>query len=95
MRDTLETAARMQNATARAELDAVPDAPAELEYLWAWFLRLDATRHVGMGAASGISEQEFGWFFRNRRIEPMPWEIEILVELDRVAMTHDSQQADG
>lgn len=70
---------------ARQELAAAPDCPAGLEYLWGWFLRLHSTRPPGFGV-SAISEQEIGWFFRNRGIQPESWEIDLIAQLDALAL---------
>jgi hypothetical protein len=66
--------------------------PQELEYLWRWFVRLDATRASAFSGKSAITENEMGWFFRNRAIQPQPWEVEILASLDLLALQTQSKR---
>jgi hypothetical protein len=81
-------------AQAQAKLDAAPDLPHEVVHIWDWFTRLNATRPAGMGM-SAISEQEIGWFFRNRGIRPTTWEIEQLVALDHIALEAQHDKNEG
>jgi hypothetical protein len=80
---------------------AVPDELAELrshvlppgtDYLWEWFMRLNSTRPVGFGT-SAISETELQAFFNNRKITPTPWEIDMLVRMDRTMREAASDDA--
>lgn len=70
----------------------MPACPWEIDYLWQWFQRLDATRQPavvgqsGMVGECGITEQEMRAFFLNRRITPQPWEVELLASLDALAL---------
>jgi hypothetical protein len=82
----------MGSVAARKELEAQPDLPPDLAYLWAWFLRLNATRQRGMGGVSAISETEIRSFFLNRQITPQPWEIELIAQLDAIALQADEDE---
>lgn len=57
------------------------ELPCGSEYLWDWFLRLNATRSNGF-ASGPISETELHSFFANRRLEPTAWELNVLVRMD-------------
>lgn len=59
--------------------------PDILYDLWHWFLRLNASRGGGMGPGP-ITEQDIGWFFRNRRIEPQGWQLDAIRMLDGIAL---------
>jgi hypothetical protein len=67
------------------ELEGMPDCPEPFEYLWKWFLRLNATRNGGFSVGA-ISETEMRSFFQNRGIHPEAWEVDLLVRLDGIAM---------
>jgi hypothetical protein len=60
--------------------------PIDLEHIWRWFQRLDSTRPRGENGTGAISETELGWFFRNRGIQPAPWEVDLLAALDMLAL---------
>ena len=52
-----------------------------MKYLYRWFLRLSKRRGGGFGPAP-IDFTEFDSFFRRIRVEPEPWEQELLEDLD-------------
>lgn len=77
------------------ELEAMPDCPAGFDYLWDWFMRLNATRPVTMsGTPRAITEGEMRAFFQNRGINPEPWEVDILVRADKLARNFKSIEED-
>jgi hypothetical protein len=77
------------------ELDEAPEFPEALYDEWHWFLSLNAARPAGLGA-SPLTESDIGWFFRNRRLAPEGWQIELIRRLDVIALqsvakdSHDS-----
>lgn len=67
------------------ELANMPDCPPGFEYLWEWFLTLNGKRQNGM-SVNPISELEIEAFFRNRRITPKVWEVNLISRLDAIAV---------
>lgn len=73
------------------------ELPAGCEYLWDWFVRLNATRPVGFGEGA-ITEAELRAFFANRQLEPTAWELDLLVRMDaarRAALDDHGKQRQG
>lgn len=64
----------------------LPEMPETLYYLWDWFLKLNATRQYGM-SANMISFQEIHAFCNLYQIEMASWEVDLITQLDRVALT--------
>lgn len=62
------------------------ELPVGCEYLWEWFLRLNMTRPSGFGAGP-ITETELRSFFFNRKIQPTPWELEALIQMDTAKLS--------
>lgn len=64
--------------------------PALLVEEWSWFLSLNSSRQVGM-AVSPIAEVEMESYFRNRRITPQYWQLDLIRALDNVALEHSRE----
>lgn len=84
LRETLEVVARMTGRMPEEGANPV-EFPDLLYDLWHWFLKLNAKRGGGMGPAP-ISEQDIGWFFRNRNIKPQGWQLDAIQMLDGIAL---------
>jgi hypothetical protein len=82
-RDHLEGARRAGELV--PELD-VPDIPAGCQQIWIVFLQLNACRgSTGMGPAA-IGPCDLLAWQQLQRVEFTPWEIDMLMALDRVAL---------
>ncbi len=57
---------------------------------WSWFLSLNSSRQVSM-AVNSIAETEIESFFRNRRITPQLWQLDLIRALDNVALEHSRE----
>jgi hypothetical protein len=68
------------------ELLDMPDCPAGFEYLWQWFIALHNKRQSGFGGVCRLAESEIESYFRNRKIIPHPWEVEMIDRLDEIAI---------
>lgn len=90
LRETLEVVERMTGQMPEEGINPV-EFPDLLYDLWHWFLRMNAGRCSGMGPAP-ITEQEIGWFFRNRKIAPEVWQLDAIRMLDGIAL--ESMQSD-
>lgn len=63
-----------------------PPCPFELQYLWSMYVDLSATRQGGFGPQF-ITYQEIESYSRLAGICIEPWELRILIHLDRVSMS--------
>lgn len=68
--------------------------PELLEYLWKWFLRLSKRRGSGFGPAP-LSHTGIKDFFTLIKIEPTPWEIEQIEQLDDVYLKIRAEEAEA
>lgn len=59
--------------------------PAEVEYLWQWFVALSDTRQAGM-AANPLTFSEIEAFGRLTLNRPTAWEVDVLRRLDRAVL---------
>ena len=59
-----------------------PEMPQALEYLWEWFLELNASRSVGMHGLAAITYQDIDAWARLTGREPDPLEVQALMQLD-------------
>lgn len=66
------------------------DFPNLLADEWGWFLSLNSSRQAGM-AVNSISEVEMESYFRNRRITPQAWQLDLIRALDNVALEHSRE----
>ena len=73
------------------ELENLVELPNSLAHCWQWFLDLNNTRQVSMGA-SAISYTEMKAYFELLQIQVESWEIEVIKMFDRVAMKITSDQ---
>lgn len=62
-------------------IKAFPEFPNRLDYLWEWFLELNATRQSGM-SANPISWSEIEAFSQGLGLTIKPWERRLLRQLD-------------
>jgi len=85
LRETLATVERM---TGRMPAEGINpgEIPDLLVDLWNHFLRLNATRNVGMGTCP-ITELEIFAFCANRRMRLSTWEIDVIRRLDDIALS--------
>lgn len=81
MRAHLEAAAKMGSVSAKAEL-AKDLSPGPLAYVWRWFLELHARRGMGAMGPAPITWPDFDAWARRKRIDPEPWEFDLLGVLD-------------
>lgn len=63
-----------------------PEIPADLVYLWRWFLDLNGARQGSGFGPSPISWGELNAYFRLHDIDPAAWELKLLRRLDHLAL---------
>lgn len=63
-----------------------PTFPARLEYVWRWFLSLHNKRGSNGFCIGAIGWEETHAFFQMRRERPSLFDLELLEELDLVAL---------
>lgn len=92
LRDEL-TLIEKQTGVKPPQLRDLVDLPESCEHVWTWFMRLHSTRPSGMGICS-ISYTEMQSFFSLESIQPLPWEIRLLTQLDNIAVEHMIKEQD-
>lgn len=73
-------------------LEDEPEIPAAVEHIWGWFLQLSATRGGGFGPAP-LAYSEIEAWTRMTGDDPTPWELERIMELDRIYLNHMAERA--
>lgn len=84
MRAKLEAAARQLGKTIQ-ELEDLIDLPESMMYVWKYFIELHNARSLGNGI-SPISYSDIQAYFNLYSIIPMEWEIQVIKQLDNIAM---------
>lgn len=69
------------------------DCPVEVEYIWEWYIELDATRQNGMGYGP-ITHQEITAWSVGMKIDLMPFERESIRAIDREFLIHSQKTKD-
>jgi hypothetical protein len=59
----------------------MPQLPECACHVWQWWQGISATRQCGM-SINPISEPSIGWYFRNRRIQPLQWELDAIMAIE-------------
>ncbi len=65
-----------------AALD-VPSVPAELQYLWDYFISMNRKRTVGAMCANPLSDEQISAWERRHRVTLSPFEQDCIDELDQ------------
>lgn len=68
-----------------AELLAAPPMPAAAEALWSFFLTLHAARGAAVTGLAPLGFAELEAAARLAQVQLTPWEVETLMDLDRMA----------
>jgi hypothetical protein len=79
-----------QTGVMPADLD-VPECPAEVRYLWHWFLDLNRTRTSGMGIGP-ITYSEIAAWAQLMGIAPRPFEVHAVKSIDSVFIAYHSRK---
>lgn len=74
------------------ELEASP-CPHELSYIWSWFLELSGARSSNGFAANPIQYSEIDAWARLKKINITPFEVEAIVKIDGVFLSHMAEKA--
>lgn len=71
----------------------LPPIPEDMEYLWEWFIELDASRgNNGFGISSLTYTEILAWATLTGR-RPAPWEIAVIHRLDSVRIRVANEKA--
>jgi hypothetical protein len=70
----------------------VPECPAELEYLWGYFLDMSRKRTSGAMSANPLSDEQIMAWQRRRGIRFTPLEDECIDLLDVVYLGHVAEK---
>jgi hypothetical protein len=81
-RETIEPLARRGHAGSIQELEDKP-LPDVLEYLWRWFLQLDAMREPSMSGLAPITPKNLEAWRELYEIRTKPYEIDAIVRIDQ------------
>jgi len=73
----------VQRATGRVPEGLIgPPCPPVLRYLWRWFLDLSARRGGSGFGPAPLAWSEVAAWARLTRLNPTPWEVDVLLALD-------------
>lgn len=72
---------REQTGVVSPELEAIPDLPYEVEYIWNWYCDLSEKRRCGF-QVDAINWTEIHAYFSLLRICPQRWEVSAISQLD-------------
>lgn len=73
------------------QLQNLVEMPKTLQYIWQWFLELNATRPSGFGIGN-IQYLEMQAYFNLHHITPEAWEIGVLKLFDSIAVSVAREQ---
>lgn len=90
MREHLEAVERISGKRPK-ELDG-PQPPEGALYLWDWFTQLHNARGGGWGPAP-ISWEAIDAWARRMRVDPRPWELEVIREIDALYLRKEGERA--
>jgi hypothetical protein len=77
-------------ADTMAELPEELDCPWEVEYIWAWFCKLNGRRINGMSVGP-ITHQEITAWSERMELNVTPFETEALLRIDDAFIIHSSK----
>lgn len=70
-----------QTGVIAKELSDLPCLPMETSHIWRWFTDLNKRRQSSMSIAP-LAWSDIDGYFRRRRIDPMPWEMDAIDRLE-------------
>lgn len=72
------------------------DPPDLLQYVWDWFLDLNRQRRCSdMGTPQPLNPTDIRSYFALRREQPARWEVDLIMQLDAVAMAGEEAANDS
>lgn len=83
LRSHLESIER-QTGRKPKQLAEIPEMPADVGYLWAWFLELDGGRGGNGFGLNPLSYSEIQAWATLMRVKLVPWEVEAIKRIDSV-----------
>jgi hypothetical protein len=84
---------RGRATAAQIEMLEGPPFPDVLDYLWEWHVELVRTRNVGMNGAEPLTYQAIDAWARLTDRQPLPHEVEALLQLDAVTRHPEAMEA--
>lgn len=84
LRETLESIERVTGKT--HPLLQSKNLPTNITHIWNWFIQLHNSRTSSGFGVNPISYQELWCFFQLEKIEPEPWEIDLIKKFDSIAL---------
>lgn len=91
-RAILEAAALQGDAKSKAKL-VPPPFPEPLAYLWEWWMDLHAARPEGQQGIAPLTYGELHAWCQLTGSNPTPWEVSVLLHLDRTYRTTITETA--
>ncbi len=82
----------MGSVSAQQKLDAAPELPEFLEYLWVWYLQLSRARTYGMGGPDPIRYVDIQAWAALTGQHPFPHEVDALLQIDTAACNAAHEQ---
>ena len=91
LREHLE---QVQKITGRPqpELQDAPELPEASYYVWNWFVKLNSKRGSNGFGMNPLTYTEMYSFFKLQGIFPEQWELDLLEELDSVALKQSYEE---
>jgi hypothetical protein len=80
------TEIRKQTGVVAKELRDLPSIPDETAHIWRWFNQLSRRRGAGY-SIEALAWKDIDAYFTRMRVNPYPWELDAIVDLDDAFLT--------